>query len=80
MILLCLIDDTFAFEVASRLSCMIEKIQVANLVGSNRVPPLDIAIESITKTEQIILPPSFCQSDRATFIATETRSSRINSN
>ena len=30
MILLCLIDDTFAFEVITRLSCMIEKVQVAD--------------------------------------------------
>ena len=36
MILLCLIDDTFAFEVATRLSCMTEWIQVADLVGRDR--------------------------------------------
>ena len=36
MILLCLIDDTFAYQVVTRLSCMIEKIQVADLVGRDR--------------------------------------------
>ena len=71
MILLCIPDGALAIEVVTQTTCTIETDPDSELGRNDQQQPHHMTIVRIEKNEQIILPPSFCQHDRAKFIAAE---------